>query len=122
MIKANSPIKRTKLNWFQYWIGHCWMSGWQSIRIAFRIWADLMTSNYKNYALLKTDDPETECMEWFWVSLGEDDVYPREFLEYLQDLCIGVQNGEVELISFNLDEFKESELLLNDLQNEVNDD
>ena len=63
---------KTKLNWFDYWIGHCWMTGWQSIRHNFRMWADLMTSNYENYALLKEDDPESECIEWFWVSLGED--------------------------------------------------
>jgi hypothetical protein len=86
--------KKTTLNWWEYWIGHCWMTGWQSIRGTFRIWADLMGSNYEGYGLLKDDDPETECLEWFWVSLGEDECYPRFFLEYLQQLVHDVETGK----------------------------
>ena len=49
---------KTKLNWWEYWIGHCWMTGWQSIRMNFRMWADLMGSNYADYALPRTvEDP-----------------------------------------------------------------
>ena len=88
--------KKTTLNWWEYWIGHCWMTGWQSIRGTFRIWADLMGSNYEGYGLLKDDDPETECLEWFWVSLGEDECYPRFFLEYLQQLVHDVDSGKVK--------------------------
>jgi hypothetical protein len=83
-----------KLNWWEYWIGHCWMTGWQSIRGAFRIWADLMGSNYKDYALLKDDNPEQECIEWFWVTLGEDEVYPKEFLEYLMKMVDDIESGK----------------------------
>lgn len=97
------------MNWFEYWIGHCWMSGWQSIRGAYRIWSDLMTGNYKDYALLPSDDPYTECLEWFWVSLGEDDTYPREFLEYLQQLVDDIDSGKVETIPFTEDMMKELE-------------
>lgn len=86
------------MNWFEYWVGHCWMSGWQSIRGAYRIWSDLMTGNYKDYALLLSDDPYTECYEWFWVSLGEDNTYPREFLEYLQQLVVDIDSGKEKLI------------------------
>jgi hypothetical protein len=93
-----TATKKIKLNWWEYWIGHCWMTGWQSIRGAFRIWADLMGSNYKDYALLKDDNPEQECLEWFWVSLGEDNTYPREFLEYLQKLVDDIETGKEELI------------------------
>ncbi|AFK66361.1 hypothetical protein SWPG_00112 [Synechococcus phage S-CBM2] len=92
---------KTKLNWWEYWIGHCWMTGWQSIRMTFRIWADLMTSNYDGYALLKEDDPETECVEWFWASLNEDDVYPQEFLEYLMQMCEDIELGKVETYSMD---------------------
>jgi hypothetical protein len=95
---------KTKLNWFDYWIGHCWMTGWQSIRHNFRMWADLMTSNYENYALLKEDDPESECIEWFWVSLGEDEVYSKDFIEYLLQMADDVMTGKVETYSYSLDE------------------
>jgi len=95
----SKPLKgtaktKTTLNWWEYWIGHCWMTGWQSIRGAFRIWADLMTSNYKDYALLKDDNPEQECIEWFWVTLGEDEVYPKEFLEYLMQMVEDIETGK----------------------------
>ena len=94
--------KKTTLNWWEYWIGHCWMTGWQSIRGAFRIWADLMGSNYHNYALPRTaEDPEQECLEWFWVTLGEDDTYPREFLEYLLQMVDDIETGKEELIPMN---------------------
>jgi hypothetical protein len=91
--------KKTTLNWWEYWIGHCYMTGWQSIRGAFRIWADLMGSNYKDYALPRTvEDPEKECIEWFWVTLGEDDVYPKFFLEELLQLVADVDSGKEKLI------------------------
>jgi hypothetical protein len=93
-----TATKKIKLNWWEYWIGHCWMTGWQSIRGAFRIWGDLMGSNYKDYALLKNDDPEQECLEWFWVSLGEDNTYPREFLEYLQKLVDDIETGKEKVV------------------------
>ena len=94
-----------KMNWWQYWIGHCWMTGWQSMRMTFRIWADLMTSNYDGYALLKEDDPESECIDWFWASLNEDDVYPKEFLEYLQQLVDDIETGKEEVIPLDEDFF-----------------
>jgi hypothetical protein len=103
--------KTDKMNWFDYWIGHCWMTGWQSIRSNFRMWGDLMGSNYKNYALLKEDDPEAECIEWFWVSLNEDDTYPKEFLEYLIELCRKVESGEEKTYPMDFDELREIEKL-----------
>ena len=91
--------KKTTLNWWEYWIGHCYMTGWQSIRVAFRIWADLMGSNYKDYALPRTvEDPEKECIEWFWVTLGEDEVYPKFFLEELLQMCADIYSGKEKLI------------------------
>ena len=98
--------KKTTLNWWEYWISHCWMTGWQSIRGAFRIWADLMGSNYQDYALPRTaEDPEKECIEWFWVGLGEDDTYPREFLEYLLQMCADIDSGKVK--TYPMDEVME---------------
>jgi hypothetical protein len=81
------------------------MTGWQSMRMTFRMWADLMTSNYDGYALLKEDDPEAECIEWFWASLNEDDVYPKEFLEYLQQLVDDIETGKEEVIPLDEDFF-----------------
>jgi hypothetical protein len=96
--------KKTTLNWWEYWIGHCWMTGWQSIRGAFRIWVDLMGSNYENYALLKSvEDPEQECLEWFWATLGEDEVYPKEFLEYLLQMVDDIETGKEKLIPMDED-------------------
>lgn len=98
--------KKTTLNWWEYWISHCWMTGWQSIGGAFRIWADLMGSNYQDYALPRTaEDPEKECIEWFWVGLGEDDTYPREFLEYLLQMCADIDSGKVK--TYPMDEVME---------------
>jgi hypothetical protein len=109
--------RKTTLNWWEYWIGHCWMTGWQSIRHNFRMWDDLMTSNYDGYALLKEDDPESECIDWFWASLNEDDVYPKEFLEYLQQLVDDIETGKEEVVPLDDDFFER----LKNLTDEVDD-
>ena len=85
------------------------MTGWQTIRINFRVWADLMGSTYENYALLKDVDPEQECIEWFWVGLNDDDVYPKEFLEHLIQMCEDIELGKVETYSMDevMDRLKE---------------
>jgi len=96
LVQGTNPNK-TKMNWWEYWIGHCWMTGWQSIQHNFRMWADLMGSNYEVYDLPRTvDDPEQECLEWFWECLNEDDVYPKEFLEYLMQMVEDIELGKVE--------------------------
>jgi hypothetical protein len=109
--------KKTTLNWWEYWIGHCWMTGWQSIRGAFRIWADLMGSNYADYALPRTvEDPEQECIEWFWGTLGEDEVYPKEFLEYLLQMVDDIDTGKVETIPLTEDFFDRLKDLVEDVE------
>jgi hypothetical protein len=116
-----TTTKKVKLNWWEYWIGHCWMTGWQSIRGAFRIWADLMGSNYKDYALPRTvEDPEQECLEWFWVTLGEDECYPREFLEYLQQMVADIDSGKEKLIPMDEDFFDRLKELVEDV--DLNED
>lgn len=90
--------KKTTLNWWEYWIGHCWMTGWQSIQSNFRMWSDLMGGNYEGYGLLKEDNPYEECLEWFWASLNEDDVYPKFFLEELLQLVADIDSGKEKLI------------------------
>jgi len=92
------------MNWWDYYVGHCWMTGWQSIRSNFRVWADLMGSSYENYALPRTvEDPEQECIEWFWVGLNEDDVYPKEFLEYLMKMVDDIETGKEKVYPIDED-------------------
>jgi hypothetical protein len=112
----NTDKNIPKLNWWEYWIGHCWMTGWQSIAIAFRIWRDLMTDNYKDYALLEKDDPFTECLEWFWVSLGEDECYPKEFLESLMQMAWRVENGLEKVYPLTEDFMKDLQELVKDVE------
>jgi len=103
----------TTLNWIEYYFGHCWMTGWQSIRGSFRIWSDLMTGNYKDYALMWYDDPYEECVDWFWQSLGDDDTLPKEFLEHLLEMCDRIDRGEEKLIPI-----EDVETLFEDLHND----
>jgi hypothetical protein len=117
-----TATKKIKLNWWEYWIGHCWMTGWQSIGGAFRIWSDLMTDNFADYALLRTvEDPFEECRDWFWVSLGEDNTYPREFLEYLQQMVNDIETGKEELIPLDEDFFDRLKELVADVDLEEDD-
>ena len=124
-VKGTHPNK-TKMNWWEYWIGHCWMTGWQSMRMTFRIWANLMSSNYDGYALLKEDDPETECVEWFWASLNEDDVYSKEFLEYLMQMVDDIETGKEKVVPLDEDFFDRIKELIDgveiDLDEELKDD
>lgn len=115
-----TDTKKTTLNWWEYWIGHCWMTGWQSMRMTFRIWSDLMASNYDGYALLRDDDPEAECIEWFWASLNEDDVYPKEFLEHLLQMVEDVETGKEKIVPLDEDFFDRLKDLVKDV--ELNDD
>ncbi len=111
-----TSIKKIKLSWFDYYFSHCWMTGWQSIRSTFRIWGDLLGSNYSGYALLKVDDPESECIDWFWASLNEDDTYPKEFLEELLQICADVDSGKVQ--TYPMDDFmSEMKELVGDMVN-----
>lgn len=115
MVKATDKEKTT-LNWWEYWIGHCWMTGWQTIAINFRMWGDLMGSNYDNYALLNEDDPLEECLDWFWVSLNEDDTYPKQFLEELMQMVEDIETGKEELIPLDEDFFSRLKNLVKDVE------
>jgi hypothetical protein len=93
------------------------MTGWQSIGDAFSIWKDLMSGNYEVYALPRTaEDPEEECIDWFWVSLGEDNVYPKEFLECLMEMAEGVRTGRVETVPLDEDFFDRLKDLTDDVE------
>ena len=79
------------------------------------MWADLMTGNYENYALLKDDDPFQECYEWFWTSINLDETYPKEFLEYLMQMVDDIETGKVKTVPFTKDMFDDLDDLVGDL-------
>jgi hypothetical protein len=105
---------KVTMSWVEYYITHVFPTGWDTIVSAFRIWKDLMTNNYKDYSLLKDDDPFEECREWFWATLGEDDVYPKFFLEELMQMADDVTTGKVKVYPIG-------ENILEDLHNLVGD-
>ena len=98
--------KKTKLSWWDYWIGHCWMTGWQSIKYSFQNWSDLMTGNWKDYAVMFYDDPCESCLYNFWDSLGDDDTLPKEFLEHLQQMVEDIESGKEKVIPYDVDDLK----------------
>jgi uncharacterized membrane protein len=75
-----------------------------------------MTSNYDGYALMKEDDPESECLEWFWASLNEDDVYPKEFLEYLMQMVDDIETGKEKVVPLDKDFFDRMKELVRDVE------
>jgi len=115
------------MTWLQYIFQHLIPTWFRSFNDNFRMWADLMTDNFENYALLKDDDPFQECYEWFWTSINLDETYPKEFLEYLQKMADDVASGKVKTYSW--EEVKEkclewSDKVLEgvDLNEELKDD
>lgn len=70
-----------------------------------------MTDRLGPYGIFEGCDPFEECRDWFWVTLGEDNVYSKDFLEYLEELVRQVEAGEIEVIPF-----EDVEALLEDLK------
>ena len=91
------------MNWFEYYFGHCFQTGWREMWNNFKMWRDLLSNNYKNYALLPEDDPYEECYNWFWTSINLDETYSKEFLEYLQQLMRDIDSGKEKLIPMTED-------------------
>lgn len=89
------------MNYFQYYVQHVIPTGLRSFYHAFRNWADYVTGNYDNYAVTDAQDPEEECRDWFWTVLGEDNVYPKDFLDSLYELVAQIERGEAKLIPFD---------------------
>lgn len=104
-----------KLNWFEYYFGHCLQTGWREMWNNFKMWRDLISGNYEGYALMWYDDPYEECYSWFWSQLGEDDTLPKEFLEYLMQMAEDVRTGKVETYPMTIDMFDKLDELVGDL-------
>ena len=84
----------------QYIFHHLIPTWYNTWRYNFKVWADLMISNYEPYACPWCDSPEQECYRWFWASLNLDDTYSKEFLEDLERTVNLIDKGEVKLIPF----------------------
>ena len=93
------------MTWTQYIFQHLIPTWFYTFKHNFRIWSDLVTENYEGYALMREDDPEEECRDWFWTSLNEDDTYSKEFLEYLQQMVEDIDAGKVK--TYTLEEITE---------------
>jgi len=93
------------MTWTQYIFQHFIPTGLRSFRDNFRMWRDLISSNYEGYALLEDDDPYQQCYEWFWISINLDETYPKEFLEHLQQMVDDIDSGKVK--TYTLDEVME---------------
>ena len=93
------------MTWTQYIFQHLIPTGFRSFRDNFRMWRDLITSNYHDYALLEDDDPYEQCYEWFWTSINLDETYPKEFLEHLQQMVDDIDSGRVK--TYTLEEVME---------------
>ena len=56
-----------------------------------------MGNNYKDYALLVSDDPLEQCILYFWDSL-EDEIYPKHFLDSLLQMVDDIETGKEKVI------------------------
>jgi hypothetical protein len=112
-----TDTNKVKMSWWDYYIGHCWMTGWQSIRHNFITWMDLVWFEYnqKHYTLLKDDVPFEQCYVEFWFSLNDDDVYPKEFLESLMQMADDVKTGKVKTVPFTREMFDKLDDLVGDM-------
>jgi len=103
------------MSWPEYIFTHLIPTWFQSFGNNFRMWADLMTGNYENYALLKDDDPYQECYEWFWTSINLDETYSKKFLENLMEMVYDIESGKVKTVPFTKDTLDELNDLVGDL-------
>ena len=107
---------KTKLTWVEYYFGHCFQTGWREIWNNFKMWRDLISGNYADYALLKDDDPYEECYNWFWCSINMDETYPKEFLEYLMEMVDDIETGKEKLIPMDEDFMNRLKDLVKDVE------
>ena len=88
-----------KLNWFEYYFGHCFQTGWREMWNNFKMWRDLMSGNYEGYALLEDDNPYEECYNWFWASINMDECLGKDFIEHLLQMVEDIDSGKVKTYS-----------------------
>ena len=74
----------------------------------FKMWRDLISGNYENYALLEEDDPYEECYQWFWTSINLDECLDKEFLEHLQQMVEDIDAGRVK--TYSMEEYTDEQI------------
>jgi hypothetical protein len=104
-----------KMSWMEYIFTHLIPTWFQSFNENFVMWRDLITENYEPYKLLKDDNPEQECYDWFWSSINLDEIYPKEFLESLLQMSEDVKTGKVETVPFTKEMFDKLDDLVGDM-------
>ena len=90
--------KKVKMSWMEYIFTHLIPTWFQSFNDNFVMWRDLITENYEPYKLLKDDNPEQECYDWFWSSINLDEIYPKPFLESLLQMVDDINTGKEKVI------------------------
>jgi hypothetical protein len=105
---------KIKLSWVEYIWNSCILQGWYNCWYSFKNWSDLMGNNYTGYGILEEDDDLEWCIDYFWSSL-EDEIYPKEFLEYLMQLADDVAIGKEKVVPFTKDMFDRLDDLVGDL-------
>jgi hypothetical protein len=93
-----TSTKKVKMSWMEYIFTHLIPTWFQSFNDNFVMWRDLITENYEPYKLLKDDNPEQECYDWFWSSINLDETYPKSFLESLLQMVDDINTGKEEVI------------------------
>ena len=90
--------KKVKMSWMEYIFTHLIPTWFQSFNDNFVMWRDLITENYEPYKLLKDDNPEQECYDWFWSSINLDEIYSKSFLESLLQMVDDINTGKEKVI------------------------
>ena len=90
--------KKVKMSWMEYIFTHLIPTWFQSFNDNFVMWRDLITENYEPYKLLKDDNPEQECYDWFWSSINLDETHPKSFLESLLQMVDDINTGKEKVI------------------------
>ena len=111
-----TDTKKIKMSWMEYIFTHLVPTWFKSFNDNFVMWRDLITENYKPYKLLKSDNAEQECYDWFWSSINLDETYPKEFLEYLLQMVDDIDTGKVETVPLTEDFFDRLEDLVKDIE------
>lgn len=100
-VKGTSKEK-PNLSWWEYYIGHCLGTGFQSFRHSIINWVDLvwLTDNQKNYTLTPNEDAFESCRGYFWDAVNIDEVLPKDFLESLLQMVEDVRSGKEETVPY----------------------
>ena len=116
-----TDTKKIKMSWMEYIFTHLVPTWFKSFNDNFVMWRDLITENYKPYKLLKSDNAEQECYDWFWSSINLDETYPKEFLEYLLQMVDDIDSGKVKTYPMDEDFMNRIKDLVEDVDLEDED-